>query len=304
MPTRYRGVVREAPGEPGGVVRYDPEPTFGVGVYLAQEVDAVLEQKNEEIGALQEQLAAEKIAGGRLRGELTKAEGVLYYWKVLSLPITGIFHADALDPDERVELAEDRPEFYLFERKEDASFLYHYSKKRPEQLPWVPKKVTLYAPATLAEPPYPWKRVVRGSRDEEIHRKAGWVDLAEMLTEPVQIPLSQSVDRPTAGSPAWTLEALEERLASLERGEGPCPNRCIPWSRGIELRLHNAEEITAQLLTTGDGVDVRLDMLDEDVEREKNERQGLDRRIEALAASLGDLRERLLALESQSKHQP
>lgn len=238
-----------------------------------------------EIGALQEQLAAEKIEGGRLRGEVaardeafrTAQSQIAFYAETLIsrekefrvLPVTGILHADALDPDERVELAEERPEFYLFERKE-ASFLYHYFKKRHEheQLPWDPKKVTLYAPATLAEPPYLWKRVVRGSRDEEVHRKAGWLDLAEMPTEPEQIPLSQS-------------------NAAGQRVEARCP--------GQEERICKLEAELGDILSVWPGVVARCIGL-EDGETKLKER------LAALEIGVWKAEGRLCTLESQSKH--
>lgn len=286
MPTRYRGVIQREPAGP--VIAYVPDPQAGIGVYLAVEIGEVLAEKNEEIGALQEQLAAEKIEGGRLRGEVVALQGDEWYWRAEAISarkgweaeveatahggktvrITGIFHADALDPDERVELAEDRPEFYLFE------------------LPWVPKKVTLYAPATLAEPPYLWKRVVRGSRDEEIHRKAGWVDLAAMPTEPGQIPLSRS---------DW--EGHEAAMLR-KRGVG---DQIIAAAKRMDveqggLRLSSLEEVTAQLLTISDGVDVRLDMLDEDMDRERKRISRLANCFERRLAALEHL-----GVEAQSK---
>lgn len=225
--------------------------------------DAVLKEKNEEIGALQEQLAAEKIEGGRLRGDIRNHQAAIEtHYSGSTLPITGILHADALDPDERVELAEDRP------GSASAAHRVRPFNSRDSRT-W--NRVTLYAPATLEEPPYPWKRVVRGSRDEEIHRKAGWADLAEMtFTEPEQIPLSRSYE---AGKRA------------------------------------TIEETLAELLTVNEGVDVRLDMLDEDVERLKNRgtvAAALDaailHRVQALEARCPGHEDRLAALESQSKH--
>ena len=146
-----------------------------------------------------------------------------------------------------------------------------------------------------------------------------------------------------------------QRAAALDRPIAPASQRAyVPWGSIIEDRkpgdayglyskppislipqrlvsaeraISNLEEITAELLTTGDGVDARLGMLDEDVERERKrisllsnrhdeELAALDRRLEAVTVSLGDQRERLsllekdhgervrqlTALESQSKH--
>lgn len=273
-----------------------------------------------EIGALQEQLAAEKIEGGRLRGEVEFFRETLVFRgrqlselkaRLIELPIAGIFHADALDPDERVELAEDRPKARLAWGREARAELDALDYYLTATGPIVPsrEKVTLYAPATLEEPPYPWKRVVRGSRDEEIHRKAGWQEAQDsdaLKPEPVQNPLSRS---------DW-----EGHEAAMLRKRG-MDDQIIEAAKRMDvkqggLRLSSLEEVTAQLLTISDGVDVRLDMLDEDVERLKNRGtvaavldaailqrlQALEARCPGQEEQLAALSQRLTALESQSKH--
>lgn len=315
MPTRYRGVIQREPAGP--VIAYVPDPQAGIGVYLAVEIGEVLAEKNEEIGALQEQLAAEKIEGGRLRGELaardeafrTAQMQISFYAETLNarekefrvLPITGIFHADALDPDERVELAEDRPKARLawgIEARAELDALDYYLTATG---PIVPsrEKVTLYAPATLAEPPYLWKRVVRGSRDEEVHRRAGWQEARDsdaLKHEPGQIPPSRS---------DW--EGHEAAMLR-KRGVG---DQIIAAAKRMDveqggLRLFSLEEVTAQLLTISDGVDVRLDMLDEDVERLKGRgtvAAALDAaildRVQALEARCPGQEERICKLEAE-----